>query len=134
MVEVTAQWSTLSGKSGSAASHLQSSATAEELPSPEQGPREDDEGWVLYNGTWFQKGKGGKGKGKGKGKSVRDPCEYLCPNCGVKGHTAQQCPKPEVPWEERPCHRCGEKGHISSRCPKSPNWRTLWSERLQFTK
>ena len=93
--------------------HLPSAAAGEELSSSEQEPKEEDEGWVLYGGTWVQKGKGkGKGQGKGKGKSERDPRESLCPSCGTKGHNAQQCPKPELPWSERPCHRCGEKGHV----------------------
>ena len=60
--------------------------------------------------TGSKKGKGKGSKGKGKGKGLRDPKDYVCADCGTKGHTAQQCPKPRVPWEERPCYRCGEKG------------------------
>ena len=122
MVEVTAQWSTLSGKGNNPAYHVPGQPHGEEPSGFEREANEDDEGWVLYNGNWIQKGKGkGKGKfdkGKGKGKYQRDPKDALCANCGNKGHPTAQCPKPPVPWEERPCHNCGEKGHLSMRCPK----------------
>ena len=51
MVEVTAQWTTLSGKSGGFTYYLPSAAAGEELSSSERDLKEEDEGWVLYGGT-----------------------------------------------------------------------------------
>ena len=55
----------------------------------------------------------GEGKGdKGKGRTMK------CNNCGSSEHLQAACPKPRVPWEERPCRQCGDKGHLSSSCPQ----------------
>ena len=62
---------------------------------------EDDPAILVMKGCKFGKG---MGKGKGKGKDGKGKGETLCANCGQKGHTSQQCPKPPLPWSERPCH------------------------------
>ena len=49
-------------------------------------------------------------------KSSNTSRESRCLNCGETGHQISDCPKPEVPRNERPCFKCGEPGHISSQC------------------
>ena len=43
-----------------------------------------------------------------------------CLNCGSPEHKTQDCPKPEVPREERPCFECGKTGHLARDCPNKP--------------
>ena len=47
----------------------------------------------------------------------RDAKDIKCGNCGLSGHSAQQCTKPRIPMEERKCHVCGKPGHIARNCP-----------------
>ena len=49
----------------------------------------------------------------------RDVRDVRCPNCGEKGHVAQDCKKPRVELKDRPCFNCGERGHTSRNCPKN---------------
>ena len=47
----------------------------------------------------------------------RDAKDVKCGNCGLSGHTAQQCTKARIPFEERKCHTCGKTGHQARNCP-----------------
>ena len=46
--------------------------------------------------------------------------EIRCGNCGMKGHSSQECRKPKVPLSERPCFLCGKPGHTARYCPQAP--------------
>ena len=40
----------------------------------------------------------------------------MCVNCGSKEHLSSNCPKPQVPREQRPCWKCGKPGHTGAQC------------------
>ena len=113
-VELTMQWSAMS-HTKVPANVLPGGDPSSATPNVQS---DEDLLWLKGKG----KGKFGKGKGKGGGK---DP---LCSNCGAKGHSSAQCPKPQVPWSERPCHRCGKRGRMSWRCPEKPAANSVESE------
>ena len=48
---------------------------------------------------------------------LRDLRDAQCPNCGVKGHLARDCPKPQLPRDQRACWTCGQTGHTKDKCP-----------------
>ena len=111
-VEMTTQWAVMAGREQPLHVLPGGSATGGEA---ESQPYDDtavwDDAWACFVYKGKGKGKGKSVKGKGKGKTT------ICSNCGSKEHWTQQCPKPAVPWAERPCHNCGKKGHLSSGCP-----------------
>ena len=110
-VELSVQWPTI-GQRDQQANVLGGESHEEGSGEPVPDKVYWDDAYLCY----VRKGKG-KGKGKdrgdkGKGKTAK------CHNCGSTGHMQAACPKPQVPWNERPCHNCGGKGHLSSSCPQ----------------
>ena len=57
-----------------------------------------------------------------------------CLNCGDVGHHISDCPKPEVPKNERPCFKCGKPGHVSAQCKSTPSTSGKVSPRVPFKK
>ena len=51
--------------------------------------------------------------GKPNANSTRPDRVPRCLNCGQPDHTVGDCPKPEVPKDERPCFECGKQGHLA---------------------
>jgi hypothetical protein len=110
-VELSVQWPTI-GQRDQQTNVLGGESHEEGSGEPVHDEVYWDDAYLCY----VRKGKG-KGKGKdrgdkGKGKTAK------CHNCGSTGHMQAACPKPQVPWNERPCHNCGGKGHLSSSCPQ----------------
>ena len=56
----------------------------------------------------------GGGGGGGGGKKTLS--QTRCFNCGKKGHTSQDCPKPQG---STACFVCGSEDHQSRSCPKA---------------
>ena len=78
---------------------------------------------LAVNQRRFQNRRGAPGQKPGQPRRPRPSTpprsaqDIKCANCGAPGHSAQACPKPRIPLEERKCHKCGKTGHIASRCP-----------------
>ena len=107
------------------------------VPEPEQPGGDDgnDSGFnVMEEFMAFMHAKG-KGGGKGGGKSWQPRRDQApggrpsapqegagnrkCINCGSTAHLTKDCPKAEVPREQRPCWKCGKPGHVGANCPNS---------------
>ena len=62
-----------------------------------------------------RRGESTGGGGGGGGKKTLS--QTRCFNCGKKGHTSQDCPKPQ---SSTACFVCGSEDHQSRSCPKAP--------------
>ena len=66
-------------------------------------------------------GKGGKGgngsKGGPPGGERQSDGTRKCINCASTAHLTKDCPRAEVPREQRPCWKRGKAGHIGANCP-----------------
>ena len=106
-----------------------------------QGATDEEALAFARAGGWRTKGSGkgrfGQRKGGGKGNTrfgtssgprfpgaanipPRGASDMACVNCGEKGHTAPNCPKPRNEMGQRPCFGCGKLGHRHAQCKTRP--------------